>query len=354
MSALGAAFRASKVTRYWQWHRYNESRVRGGARIVLINLDETAVSFAPDLRTGFIVSKTSHQARALVKKQLTRTNVTYVAIVCDDGDIQKHMPHFIIGDKKKISQRSLSQLRLNAPANVHIVQNETKAWNNHAVMLRILTALGNCFTDSPDLQPVLILDVAQCHIHRSVLDKAKQLGLWLVFVPALITCLVQPLDTHGFFAFKSWLRRQYRALRSQSPNGLVEPFDWLQVLQSAKASFFDARSWVKAFTDTGARQPCMRLTAALNKHFAPALATNAAAAMPTMQDLAFFWPRGRRMLFAHSSLFPKEGMCPSEPRADKRPAPRQPVPPSEPAVSIALSSRSLVRACRQFPSRSVE
>jgi hypothetical protein len=156
-----------------------------------------------------------------------------------------------------------------------------------------------------------------------------------------------------FVAFKSWLRRQYRALRSHSPNGLVKPLDWLQVLQSAKASFFDTRSWVKSFTDTGAQQPCTRLTAALSKQFVPALATNAAAAMPTTQDLTFFWPRGRRMLFAHSSLFPDEGVCPSEPRA-KRPAPRQPVPPSQPAISIALSSRSLKRACRQFPSRSIE
>jgi hypothetical protein len=176
--------------------------VRSGTKIVLINLDETSASFAPDLRSGFIVSRTSHQARALAKKQLTRTNVTYVAIVCDDGDMQKLMPHFIIGDKKRVSQTNMSQLRLNAHANVHIMQNETKAWNNHAVMLRILEALSNCFTGRPDLQPVLILDVAECHIHKSVMDKAKKLGLWLVFVPALITCLVQPLDTHGFCCFQ--------------------------------------------------------------------------------------------------------------------------------------------------------
>ena len=198
MRYLCVTFVATKVTRYWQWHRYNESRVRGGAKVVLINLDETAVSFAPDLRSGFIVSKTSRQARCLVKKQLTRTNATYVATVCDDGDMQKRMPHVIIVDKRKVTQTNMNHLRGNAHANVHVVQKETKAWNNHAIMLHILQALRNSFSDRPDLQPVLILDVAPCHMHRSVIDKAKALGLWLVFVAALITCLVQPLDTHGF------------------------------------------------------------------------------------------------------------------------------------------------------------
>ena len=328
--------------------------MRSGVKVVLINLDETAVSLAPELRSGFIVSRTSHQARCLVKKQLTRTNVTYVATVCDDGDMQKRMPHFVIVDKRKVTQTNVNHLRGNAHANVHIVQNETKAWNNHAVMLRILQALRNSFSDRPDLQPVLILDVAPCHIHRSVIDKAKMLGLWLVFVPALITCLVQPLDTHGFFAFKSWLRRQYRNLRSASPDGLVKELDWLQVLQSAKTSFFDTRSWVKSFTDTGARLPCRRLIASLGKHFVPELARHAAAAMPTMQDLTFFWPRNRRMAFAHSSLFPTEDVRPVEPQANKRPASRQPVPAPEAASSIALASRSLKRACRQYSSRNID
>lgn len=51
-------------------------------------MDETSVSFAPDVKSGLVVSRSLRVARALVKKQDTRTNVTYVATVCDDDSMQ--------------------------------------------------------------------------------------------------------------------------------------------------------------------------------------------------------------------------------------------------------------------------
>jgi hypothetical protein len=48
---------------------------------------------------------------------------------------------------------------------------------------------------------------------------------------------LQPLDTHAFFGFKSWLRRQYAELRGKSPNGMVCRLGWLKVMQSAKEGF---------------------------------------------------------------------------------------------------------------------
>ena len=47
-------------------------------------------------------------------------------------------------------------------------------------------------------QPILIMDCARCHILRSVIAKAKALGFWMVFVPAHLTFLLQPLDIDAF------------------------------------------------------------------------------------------------------------------------------------------------------------
>ena len=103
-------------------------------------------------------------------------------------------PH--IGDSARIDNERMAASHSNKCHNVHVLRNERSAWNNHALMKKILQTLRDSLAHRPDVQAVLILDVAPCHIHKSVLREALDLGIWLVFVPASITCLLQPLDTH--------------------------------------------------------------------------------------------------------------------------------------------------------------
>ncbi len=339
----------SKATAYWQWHRYKESRVPEGKKILLLNLDETSVSFAPEMRSGLIVARSAHKARSLVKKQDTRTNLTYVAVVRDDRAMQEHMPHFVIGCESKITLQQLRELHAASQTNVNVWRNEKSAWNNNVLMQRILKEISIACSHRADLQPVLIIDVAPCHIHKNVMQKAKALGIWLVFVPANITSLVQPLDTHGFASFKAWLRRQYSDLRSKSVDGLVDRLSWLQVLQSAKLLFFDKQSWTKSFQDTGARLPCLRLTRALQKYVGLHAARDAFAQEPDVQTLSLVWPRRRPMVYAHAALFGTQEPHMPDHAASWSPAVKR--APSLPAMSIALASRSNKRACRQFPCR---
>ena len=207
-----------------------------------MNLGETNVSFAPEQNAGLVVTTSLLRAKALMKKQDSRTNLTYVAVICDDEVEQKSMPPFISGDQKRITQQVLRALPIDAHGNSRIIRNERKAWSNHQVMQKILKTLHDAISHRQNLQPVLILDVSEGHIHKAVMQKAKDLGIWLVFVQSHITFLVQPLDTHGFAGFKAWQRQQYAQLRSQSPEGLVNRLHWLQVLQSAKALCFDCKS----------------------------------------------------------------------------------------------------------------
>ena len=152
-----------------------------------MNLDETSVSFAPEQNAGLVVSRSLAKARALMRKKDARTNLTYVAIICDDETVQKSMPHSIIGDQQRTPQCMLRALSGHAHGSAHIIRNERKAWNNHNVMQKILRMLRDAISHRHDLQPVLILDVAECHIHKAVMQKARDLGIWLVFVPSHIT-----------------------------------------------------------------------------------------------------------------------------------------------------------------------
>jgi len=336
---------ACKVKAHWQWLRYTERRVPEGKKLLLMNLDETSISCAPETRQGLIVVQSSRQARAVVRTQDSRTNFTYVAVICPDPALQETMPHFIIGCKRKVTEAQTQELMNSAQPHVHVWRNGEKAWNNNILMQRILRVISDAVSHRADLQPVLILDVAPCHIHEAVMRKAKSLGIWLVYVPAQVTSLVQPLDTHAFASFKAWLRQEYMKLRGKSVDGLVDRLPWLRVLQRARASFFNQRIWTDSFRDTGARVPVSRLTRALQRFCEPAMARTARAEQPDVNTLSLVWPRNRKMVFASAALFqPMVRQVPGH-----APAAKRPLPP--PGVSIALASRAHKRACRQFPSR---
>lgn len=334
----------TQATTYWQCVRCAEQAVPADKKLLRMNLDETSVSMAPDLNAGLIVARSAPSARAPVCRHESRTNVTYVALICDSPVVQSTLPHFIIGSKAQITKANCEKLRRSSRPGTHVIRNEHKAWNNSMVMQRILKIVSDVLPD--DVQPVLILDVAPCHIAETVMKKARALGIWLVYVPAQITFLLQPLDTHAFASFKAWLRQQYAALQSKAEGGLVCRLRWLQVLQTAKREFFDARTWAHSFQDTGARRPIVRFTQALQKYAEPQDARDASGRPVSEQGMQIIWPRRRRMLYAHALLYP----LPARPAARLHSAEPKPVKRLMPAefVSVALSSRANKRACRQM------
>ena len=90
----------AKVQTYWQWIRYNESRVPAGKKLLRVNLDETCVSMAPESDAGLILIRSEPDAKSYISKHQSRTNLTYVATVCDDPALQKHMRGHVDKDGK--------------------------------------------------------------------------------------------------------------------------------------------------------------------------------------------------------------------------------------------------------------
>ena len=72
-------------------------------------------------------------------------------------------------------------------------------------------------TRKPDTQLILILDAATIHLSGTFRRRALSLGVRLVFIPAGLTWLLQPLDTHVFAALKRDIRtRLTRSILSSS------------------------------------------------------------------------------------------------------------------------------------------
>ena len=57
---------------------------------------------------------------------------------------------------------------------------------------------------------ILLLDGHRCHLHESVLAHAKRWGIRLVYMPARMTGLLQPCDTHVFAKLKAAFGEPWR------------------------------------------------------------------------------------------------------------------------------------------------
>ena len=122
---------------------------------------------------GLVVIRSERTAKAFVKKQDARTSVTYVALVSDDDSMQERMPHFIITSKAKTTLAQMHALHASFQSNVHIWREGKSSWKNSKLMQRILVFIHKAVANKHDVQPVLILDVAPCHITQQVMQKAR-------------------------------------------------------------------------------------------------------------------------------------------------------------------------------------
>ena len=159
------------------------------------------------------------------------------------------------------------------------------------VLRCLAAALGNVMQDR---YVILVLDVAPCHIHPTIYNEARRLGIRLVYIPAGLTGLLQPLDTHVFAAYKAALRRGWRMVKSTSPGGAVTPKDCLGVIFEACA-FLRRTAWKSAFLDTGllAEQGCVttNILRAAQWDILPSRETGA----PPAEDVACIFPRRRKL-----------------------------------------------------------
>ena len=168
-------------------------------------------------------------------------------------------------------------------------------------MGRILGVLAKCLVPWRESHMfVLVLAVASMHINPSVIRQARRLGVNLLFVPAEVTHLQHPLDTHGFALLKAWLRASYQELRQLSEDGEVTLSAWAKLFMQAPRNVFAKRRWESALTATGVLPGSVPLTRKLQGLVGSTMPSSCRTDQPTDADLKYIWPKRCRLEgFAH-------------------------------------------------------
>lgn len=230
------------------------SKCQPSKQSVQISMDETRLSYSFHGALGNIVKPKYWPNRrsppvARVTPADTKGAVSYVAFLTPHADLQRRLPQVVLGRKSRFSFRTVQGVG-RIPSTVKLIVAE-KGWNNAKATLQILTLLHEALVDLPHLQAVFILDCHRCHLSMTVLEYARRLGLWVLFVPAGLTRLLQPLDFYAFHKFKSFVRSEFRQILMDK--GDVTVLDWFKIVFQALTEFMTSQDWAPAFDFLGLR-----------------------------------------------------------------------------------------------------
>ena len=306
----------------WQWYNCCAAKVPAGKAPLRINMDETSVALFQGGGKGTIMfrkrkdppSAEPHESAGRAKR---RTCLTHVAFICDRSDIQPLLPQVVVGNEATFLVRELVALQAAAPPNVHLVR-QRSAWNNTELMRRIITMLAVALRPFLGvLQPILLLDACRVHLAPTIFYRCLACKIWPIVVPARLTWLLQPCDTHVFQKYKAHLKKAYQTARVGAAARELSVAEFLPCLWGAIRHVVQGNLWDAAFDADGFGHRQQRLSMYVQRQLQMAQPLALTASVPTAESLQLCFPRGAKV--PHRALLGPLQPAPSP--AEKRDAP---------------------------------
>lgn len=265
-----------------------------------INLDETSLCLFQGSGKGTVrirkrKQNPSNAPLQKVSRNIKRSCLTHIALVCDRTDLQPRLPQIIIGNEATFQAKGFQALVAACPPNVHLIRQKS-AWNNADVCRRVICLLGaalRAYLDSSPqrLQPVLLMDACRLHLHISIARACLAQKIWLIVVPAKMTWLLQPLDTHAFSRYKVYLRTAYQRARIATADGEVSVAQFLQVVRETIRMVLQGTKWARAFDEDGFGANQALVSGRVLRELQMSTPPTAPAVVPTEAVLKLCYPK---------------------------------------------------------------
>ena len=134
------------------------------------------------------------------------------------------------------------------------------AWNNTETMVYIIRLIGNTLRSvAPYAHVILSMDAARIHLNASVFRECFRWHLRVVVIPALLTAVLQPLDTHAFASLKRALRDAYQKALGSNGGRVLNAREWVILVAHCSWDFLRGKSWAASFLNNGfgSQQQCL-------------------------------------------------------------------------------------------------
>jgi len=314
-----------KAMASWQWFHFLVGQVPPLRKVLVLNLDETSIRFWYQPRLGLRgrgrdKPRGAGPARQASRAQL-RKALTHVAIICDDVALQPYLPQVLLVNERTATVRSLKSWKPIPGCKAEVWRGKS-AWINDSVFGDIVTHLGAVLkTHALGRQAILLMDAHTCHFSEMAMAAAYAQDIWPCIIPASMTSLLQPLDTHVFARFKLFLRTRMHQLMLTGKNKDLETEEILDALMHAMKGVLQRHEWAPSFAMNGygpvfkIRQ---RLLDVLEWSEQPLVST----ALPCYDQFQSCFPRGRHIPFMAmlAGVLPQSERPPKRPRTSGLPA----------------------------------
>ena len=301
----------------WQWFRFLQGQVPPGRSVLRLNLDETSVKFWYEPRKGLRPSRgqipragfARHASRGQLRKAFS-----HIAIICDDTSLQPHLPQVLLVNERTVSAQLYRRWTSLPGCNAQLWRQKS-SWINDKIFAKIVRELGKVLRSrAGGRQAILLLDAHKCHFSNCTLAACRDYDIWPVLIPARMTSLLQPLDTHVFSRFKMFLRTLLHQIMLTGANEDLSSEQVIDALVHAIKGVLQRHSWAAAFDQNG-----FGSTFEVRPHLLEALAWQAPpiidTELPDYNKFAHCFPRRCHIPF----MLLLSGVLPRPPRGPKRP-----------------------------------
>ena len=275
---------------------YLVSQVPAGKQPLIINMDETVVCLFQGASKGIVITGKKRKRDGpvqRVKSSTRRTYLTHAAFICDDPLYQKYLPQFVIGNEHTLLVRDMPELQRNCPHHFALIRQKS-AWNNGRLMCTMVEKLAVALAPfASQVQPILLMDAAKLHWVLAVMNTCGRKGVWPMLVPAKLTWLLQPCDTHMFLKYKLHLQKAYQRRRSEAMiGGALDVKNLLIcVYEASKHVLEDISGWKQAFLDDGYGASQTQLSAFRRRHLELEASPEVGAHKPSVEQIKQCFPQ---------------------------------------------------------------
>ena len=242
-----------QVNIFFGWVTWVLRHVLHGQNPVLVNIDETALQKGMPQRKGYHLFKLNlkkSQIRAVIRHRDTRSHVTYLACTTNVSDLQAHLPQFILPNHERLRPSEREALE-NLVAPMQWIRNGN-GWLKSEDLTTCISQIRRVVrTHCPNRELVLLMDAAPTHFAQGVVSHCSKLNVLVVFFPAKLTYLLQPLDSHVFGVLKHTLSLEHLHMRQASPSGSMSSEDWVGAANKVIRSVIVNRNWTASFARNG-------------------------------------------------------------------------------------------------------
>ena len=320
MELFFASILFPEATAVWQWFQFLQGQVPPGRPVLRLNLDETSVRFWYEPRKGLRhprnqIPRTGF-ARQASRAQL-RKAFSHIAIICDDTSLQPHLPQVLLVNERTVSAELHRRWTSLPGCNAKLWRGQS-SWINDKVFAKIVRELGKVLrSHAAGRQAILLLDAHTCHFSQCTLAACRDYDIWPVIIPARMTSLLQPLDTHVFSRSKMFLRTRLHQIMLTGANADLTSEQVIDALLHAMKGILQRHSWAPAFEKNG-----FGATFEVREHLLEILAWHTPpvieSELPTYAQFAHCFPRRCDIPFMQllSGVLPRPPRGVARPRAE--------------------------------------